>query len=139
MVEGDIDWGLVTQMQENLKELEAKHAEKAKIFNPKQLVKNAKAVRELHDEELGTVRYVLLSYNELNEIIEKHTENKDRSIAFLHKQLAPANPGLTEEDVRAMPYEVVVRLLTKLQTEGSFFQKQKTSPIGSQSTEQPKK
>jgi len=131
----DIDWALVTQMQENLKELEAKKAVKAKIFNPKELVKNAKVIRELHDDELGTVRYVLLNYNELNEIIEKHTENKDRSIALLHRQLGPANPGLTEEDIRAMPYEVVVRLLTKLQNEGSFFPKQKMSPNGSASTQ----
>ena len=36
-------------------------------------------------------------------------------------KLAPASKGLTVDDVRAMPYEVVVRLLVKLQGEGSFF------------------
>jgi len=137
--EGEIDWGLVTEMQEHLKELEKQRDERTKIFNPKELVKNAKVIRELYDEDLGTIRYVLLDYSELSEIIKKYPENQDRSIALLEKQLAPANPDLTFNDIKAMPYEVVVRLLTKLQSEGSFFPKQKISPIGSQSMEQPRK
>jgi hypothetical protein len=139
MGKDDIDWGLVTECQDRLAELEKAKIDRTKVFNPKDLVKNAKVARELYDEDLGMVRYVLLSYKELNEIIEKHKDNKDRSIALLHKQLQPVNPDLTEEDVRAMPYEVVVRLLMKLQNEGSFFPRQKTSPIGSASTEQPRK
>src|SRR5271157_2189660 len=137
--EGEIDWGLVTEMQEHLKELGKQRDERTKIFNPKELVKNAKVIRELYDEDLGTIRYVLLDYSELSEIIKKYPENQDRSIALLEKQLAPANPDLTFNDIKAMPYEVVVRLLTKLQSEGSFFPKQKISPIGSQSMEQPRK
>jgi hypothetical protein len=35
---------------------------------------------------------------------------------------------LTVDDVRAMPYEVVVRLLVKLQGEGSFFYRKPQDP-----------
>jgi hypothetical protein len=123
--EGEIDWARVTEMQQRLEELEAEKRERTKIFNPKELVRKAKQIREIVDEDLGTIRYVLLSYNELIELAEKYKDNRDRSIALLWKQLAPANEGLTFEEVKEMPYEVVVRLLMKLQTQGSFFPQKK--------------
>jgi hypothetical protein len=121
----EIDWDKVTQMEQRLKELEEEKHERTKVFNPKELVRKAREIKEVHDEDLGTIRYVLLSYGELSKIVDEYKENRDRSIALLYRQLAPANEGLTFEDVKAMPYEVVVRLLTKLQTDGSFFPKKK--------------
>jgi hypothetical protein len=133
----NIDWEKASEMEEILNKLEAERLAKVRIFDPKEIVRKAKEVREIVDDDLGTIRYVLLNYDELNEIIEKYKDNKDRSIQLLFKQLAPANEGLKVEDIRKMPYEVVVRLLTKLQTEGSFFQPQQTkSPNGSQTTEE---
>ena len=116
---------------------------RVRVFDPKDVVRKAKAIREVYDEDLGTIRYVLLSYADLNEIMEKYLNNRDRSVQLLFKQLVPANKGLTADDIRAMPYEVVVRLLTKLQGEGSFFQPKppamsKKSKNGSASTEEPK-
>jgi hypothetical protein len=132
-----IDWGKASEMEEALNASEAERLARVRIFDPKEIVRKAKEVREIIDEDLGTIRYVLLNYDELNEIIEKHKDNRDRSIQLLFKQLAPANDGLKVEDIRKMPYEVVVRLLTKLQTEGSFFQPQQTqSQNGSQTTEE---
>jgi hypothetical protein len=132
-----INWEKATKMEEALNASEAERLSRVRIFDPKEIVRKAKEVREIVDEDLGTIRYVLLNYDELNEIIEKHKDNRDRSIQLLFKQLAPANEGLKVEDIRKMPYEVVVRLLTKLQTEGSFFQPQQTqSPNGSQTTEE---
>jgi len=133
----DIDWEKVTEMEERLNQIDREKLARVKIFDPKEIVRKAKEVREIVDEDLGTIRYVLLNYDELNEIVEKHKDNKDRSIQLLFKQLAPANPGLSVDDIKKMPYEVVVRLLTKLQTEGSFFPHQaKPSENGSQSMEE---
>jgi hypothetical protein len=109
-----------------------------RVFDPKELVKQAKAIRVLVDEDLGVIRYTLLTYDELNEIMEKVQDNRERSMHLLWKQLEPANKGLTVEDVRKLPYEVVVRLLMKLQTEGSFFPRRKTLPSGSEKTVEPK-
>lgn len=133
----EIDWGKVREMEARLNQLEEEKRAKARLFDPKDLVKHAKAVREIYDEDLGTIRYVLLNYKDLNEIVEKYPDNKERSIQFLLRQLAPVNKDLTEEDIKALPYEVVVRLLAKLQKEGSFFH-QATSPNGSTSTQEPK-
>ncbi|MGA3192475.1 MAG: hypothetical protein ABSD73_08190 [Candidatus Bathyarchaeia archaeon] len=138
MSENDkIDWGKASEMEEALNAAEAERLARVRIFDPKEIVRKAKEVREIVDEDLGTIRYVLLNYDELNEIIEKCKDNRDRSIQLLFKQLEPVNEGLKVEDIRKMPYEVVVRLLTKLQMEGSFFQRPQTpSPNGSQTTEE---
>jgi len=134
-----IDWARVTEMQERLEEAEKEKLSRVRIFDPKEIVRKAKEIREIVDDDLGTIRYVLLNYDELNEIIEKYKDNKDRSVQLLFKQLGPANEGLKVDDIRKMPYEVVVRLLTKLQTEGSFFPRLQTpSQNGSQSTEEPR-
>jgi hypothetical protein len=124
-------------MENRLEEIERQKLARVRIFDPKELVRKAKEIREVYDEDLGTIRYVLLNYDELNEIVEKYKDNKDRSIQLLFKQLAPASPGLTADDVKKMPYEVVVRLLTKLQKDGSFFPPKK-SENGSESTEEPR-
>jgi hypothetical protein len=134
---GEIDWGKVSEYEQALEGYTAEKLARVKVFDPKEITRKAKQVREIYDEDLGTIRYVLLNYNELNEIIEKYQDNKERSIQLLFKQLIPANPSITVEDIKEMPYEVVVRLLTKLQREGSFFP-QKPSPSGSQRTQKPK-
>jgi hypothetical protein len=136
--EGEIDWAKVTEMQERLNQLEQEKRNRTKIFNPKELVRKAKDVREIQDEDLGTIRYVLLCWNELAEIGEKYKDNRDRSTALLWKQLEPANKGLTFEEVKQMPYEVVVRLLLKLQSDGSFFPKKMPFLNGSVSAEKPR-
>lgn len=132
----EIDWAKATEMENRLKEFEEEKLKRVRVFNPKQIVKRAKEILELYDDDLGLIRYSLLSYNQLQEIIENFKENKDRSMQLLFKMLAPANEGLTVDDIKAMPYEVVVRLLTRLQKEGGFFP-QKQSENGSKSTEQP--
>jgi hypothetical protein len=135
--EEKIDWSYVSEMEQRLDELEREKLQRVKVFNPKELVRRAKDIREISDDDLGVIRYVLLSYDDLNEIIEKYPDNKDRSVQLLFKQLFPANKDLAVEDIHKMPFEVVVRLLTKLQKEGGFFQT-KVSQSGSTSTQEPK-
>ena len=137
MSEKQIDWSKVAEFENAIEEYSLEKLAKVKMFDPKELVRSAKKVREIVDEDLGTIRYVLLTFDDLNEIVEKYKDNKDRSIQLLYRQLAPANKGLTVEDIRQMPYEVVVRLLTKLQSEGSFFPR-KPFKTGSTSTPEPK-
>jgi hypothetical protein len=137
MSEKQIDWSKVAEFENAIEDYSVEKLAKVKLFDPKELVRSAKKVREIYDEDLGTIRYVLLSFDDLNEIVEKYKDNKDRSIQLLFKQLAPASKGLTVEDIRQMPYEVIVRLLTKLQSQGSFFPL-KPSKNGSTSTPEPK-
>jgi len=136
---GEIDWAKITAMQKEVDVYTEEKLKKALVFDPKDIVRKAKMIREIYDEDLGTIRYTMLSYNDLQEIVAKHADNQERSVQILFRQLAVASPGLTVNDVRAMPYEVVVRLLTKLQGEGSFFYRKpqatpQTSKTGSTST-----
>jgi hypothetical protein len=127
MSDQQIDWSKAAEFEKHLEEISAEKLKRVRVFDPKDVVRKAKAIREVYDEDLGTIRYVLLSYADLNEIMEKYPNNRDRSVQLLFKQLVPANKGLTADDIRAMPYEVVVRLLMKLQGEGSFFPPKPTS------------
>lgn len=95
--------------------------QRALLFDPQDIVRKAKDIREVFDKDLKTIRYVHLSYDELIELTDKCKDDRERSLQLLLRQLGPANPGLTEQDIRKMPYEVVVRLLLLLQGEGSFF------------------
>lgn len=133
----EINWGKVAEYEQALDGYTTEKLARVKVFDPREIVRKAGAIREIVDEDLGTIRYVLLSYNDLNEIIEKYKDNKDRSAQLLFRQMAPANPDLKVTDIGAMPYEVVIRLLTKLQGEGSFFPR-KPSQSGSTSTQAPK-
>jgi hypothetical protein len=136
----EIDWIKVTQMQEEMDKAEKEKLSRVRIFDPKELIKKAKEIREIYDEDLGTIRYVHLDWKELREIMKKHEDNTDRSIEALYRQLAPANPGLTKEDVEKLPYEVISRLIIKIQKDGAFFPAKQSSKSesGSASTEQPK-
>jgi hypothetical protein len=121
MSEKEIDWAKMDSVIQAANNFTEEKLKKALIFDPKDIVRKAKMIREVYDEDLGTIHYTMLSYNDLQEIVAKHADNQERSVQILFKQLVKASPGLTVEDVRAMPYEVVVRLLVKLQGEGSFF------------------
>src|SRR5665648_566812 len=118
---GEIDWGKMDSVIQAANNFTEEKLKRALVFDPKDIVRKAKMIREVYDEDLGTIRYAMLSYNDLQEIVAKHADNQERSVQILFRQLAPASKGLTVDDVRAMPYEVVVRLLVKLQGEGSFF------------------
>ncbi len=132
----EIDWEKVAEMQQSLDAFEAEKRERTKIFNPIEISRKAKEIREVHDEDLGTIRFVLLTYDDVIEIFDKYKDNRDRSMQILFKQLEPANPELKIEDVRRMPYEAVVRLITLLQTDGSFFPHKRPLPNGLTLTQQ---
>jgi hypothetical protein len=117
----EIDWAKITKLQNAAIEYTEENLKKALVFDPKDVACKAKMIREVYDEDLGTIRFAMLSYSDLQEIVAKHADNQERSVQILFRQLAPASKGLTVDDVRSMPYEVVVRLLVKLQGEGSFF------------------
>lgn len=134
--ENPINWGKVTELQNALDDFVAQERVNVKVFNPKELSARIKDLREIFDEDLGRIQYVVLSWAEANEIVDAHKgDTKEIAIQMLFKQLAPATHGLTVEDVRHMPYEVIARLINKLQTEGSFFQPKKNLSRGLPLTE----
>jgi hypothetical protein len=120
-MESEIDWKKVSEYQQALDDSEKRRRERVKIFNPKEVLVAASRIREIEDEDLGLIRYVVLSFDKLNEITTKFQDNRERSIYILYAQLAPANPDLTVEDIKNMPYEVVAKLLLILQGRGSFL------------------
>jgi hypothetical protein len=123
----------------------------AKRFNPLEILKSTKEIRGVVDEELGEIRYVFLSSKDFLEISAKYPAAKHPdflehntliNLEIVFRQLAPANPGLTLEDVKALPNEVNARLKELLQGgKASFFPPKQPTPkssTGSPATPKPK-
>jgi hypothetical protein len=110
-------------------------AASAKLFDPKSITRKAKGIHEVYDADLGTIRYTYLTYDDLMEIGEMRDPitkqplgTKERSIQILLKQLATTYPSLSVDELKAWPFEVVTKLLVKLQGEGSFFHRKPQVP-----------
>jgi hypothetical protein len=107
------------QYRQKLEEYEAEQAAKAKLFNPQELVKEAKTLRQKHHPKLGLVNYGVLTIDELFDL-DKITEKDERSKAMLWMMLRKAYPDLTKEDVGRFPGVKAAELL-KLMTQDADF------------------
>jgi len=125
----------VEEYKRKLEQHEAKQAEKAKLFDPKDLLRNAGEIREVVHPELGVVRYGVLTVGDLLEI-NKAESNEKRSLLMLWKMLQKATPDLTAEEVERLPMDVAAALLTALTKEAGFLTQ--TSQAGSPQTQKPK-
>lgn len=114
--------GNVQEYAEKLDEYDKKKRLKAKVFNPKDVVKTAKAVLSIEDPELGAIKYGILSMNDLLEIGIQAKSNEDRSVMILYRMLKKGYPDLTEDDVRNLPMDTATKLLTVLTQNSGFLQ-----------------
>jgi hypothetical protein len=124
----NIDWSLLDSAVKASTEFTEEKLRKALVFDPKNITRKAKGIKEVYDADLGTIRYTYLTYDELMEIGEMQDpttkqpiNNKERSLQILLKQLKTAYPTLSIDELRIWPFEAVTKLLMKLQGEGSFF------------------
>lgn len=124
----NIDWAKFTKIENAKAAYTEEKLKHALVFDPKNITRKAKGIHEVYDEDLGTIRYTYLTYDELMEIGEMQDPktkqpigNKERSVQILLKQLATTYPSLSVDELKAWPFEAVTKLLMKLQGEGSFF------------------
>ena len=52
----EIDWAKITKLQDAANEYTEEKLKKALVFDPKDLACKAKMIREVYDEDLGTIR-----------------------------------------------------------------------------------
>jgi hypothetical protein len=103
---------------------QAERLKQARKFNPKEILAKANQPRTIYDEDLGCISYLYLSDEDLTGItMMKDLTDHERALHILSKQLV--DPKVTVDELKKMPYEVVVRLIMCLQGEGSFFFKPK--------------
>jgi len=117
--------GNVEEYKRELEQYEQEKHAKAKLFNPKELVAKAREIQTVEDPEHGTIRYGILTMQDLLEINSTCKTNEDRSLQILYHMLKKAYPDLTLEEVRDMPMEDAAHLLTLLSEKAGFLQAKK--------------
>ena len=116
--------GNLEEMAKKLEKFEREMTEKAKAFNPKELVKSSKEIRQMEIEGVGVVRYGVLTLADMLEL-NKAESNEERSFKILWLMLRKAYPELTLEDVKAFPMDVAAKILTALTVDLGFLAPQK--------------
>ncbi len=111
----------VEEYKRKLEEYEAKQAEAAKLFNPKELARKASEIRTVKHPELGEIRYGVLVYGDFAELVKYGESREQMTITMLWLMLRKAYPDLTREDVANMPFDVATKLLTLLLQDSAFL------------------
>jgi hypothetical protein len=128
-----VDWEKATEYMHTLEEENKRRLERAKVFNPKDLVRDSRELRVAIDQDTGNVIYYgPLVFADLLEINQAQS-NEEKSILILYKMLKKAYKDLTVDDVKAFPLDAVTRLLKLIAGPGGFFQTPKQSRSGSES------
>jgi hypothetical protein len=109
----------------------ARMRERLGKFNINEVLRQAKDLRSVFVDGLGEVRYVLLSEADISEIAKKYPDDaRERNLQALFKSLAAADPEVTIEKLRALPYDVS-RVLQETVLNASFLPAKKTLKPGS--------
>jgi hypothetical protein len=122
--------GNVEEYKKALEEYEKKQQKKAKLFNPKALVAKAREIQTIEDPEHGTIKYGILTMQDLLEINSTCKTNEERSVQILYRMLKKAYPDFTLEEVRDMPMEDAAYLLSLLSEKAGFLQPKTASMNG---------
>ncbi len=109
---------------------EARLRERLGKFNINEVLQQAKDLRSVFVDGLGEVRYVLLSEADISEIAKKYPDDaRERNLQALFRSMAAADPDVTLEKLRALPYDVS-RVLQETVLNASFLPQRKTSKPG---------
>ena len=120
------------RIQRKAQEYEARLRERLGKFSIDEVLRQAKDLRSVFVEGLGEVRYVLLTEADISEVAKKYPDDaRERNLQALLRSMAAADPEITIEKLRALPYDVS-RVLQETVLNASFLPQRKTSKPGSQ-------
>jgi len=122
------------ELLRRIAEADAEEEKNAKLFDPADLLKSVKAIRQKKIPGVGLVNYGVLSFDELLTIGKTEDKNEQAKIT-LFMMLSKAYPEIKKEDIGKYPGTKVIRLLELLKgSDDNFLLAQKTSPSGSKQT-----
>lgn len=118
------------RLTQSYREYEARLRERLGKFSIDEVLRQAKDVRSVFVEGLGEVRYVLLSESDISELARKYPDDpRERNLQALFRSMSTADPQVTVEKLRALPYDVS-RTLQETVLNASFLPQRKTSKPG---------
>jgi hypothetical protein len=111
-------------MEEKLQKMmdadDAVDVAKGKLFDPRDLLLEAKAIRQKYHKKLGLVNYTVLTFDEIIGVTKIEDKNES-SKTMLWMMLNKAYPNLQKEDVGKFPGTKVADLLTLLTKDEDFL------------------
>jgi hypothetical protein len=125
----EIDWKKVDEFMQRADDYDEEVKKKARLFDPKELLKKAQKIRKIEDPELGIICYGTLVSEDLVEINREKT-NEEKGFVMLWIALRKAYPDITLEDVKAFELTDFTKLMKAIFGGQVFFQQAKTSPSG---------
>lgn len=119
------------RLQRKAQEYEAKLREHLGKFDINEVLRQAKDLRSVFVESLGEVRFVLLTEADISDVARRFPDDaRERNVQALFRSMAAADPEITLERLRALPYDVS-RVLQETVLNASFLPAKKTSQTGS--------
>ena len=92
--------------------------DKVKRFNPKQVL--GKKIHTVNDEVLGEVQFGDLTIGDAFEI-NKMQGDQEKGLTILYLMLKKAEPSLTWNEMKEMPFDIANRLLDIIGKQASFL------------------
>jgi hypothetical protein len=127
---GEIDWEKVEEFQERADAYDELLKKKARLFDPKELLKKTEKIRKVEDPDFGIICYGPILSDDLTEINKEKT-NEEKGLVMLWIALRKAYPELTLEDVKAFELKDYTKLMKAIFGDAvNFFPTQKQSPSG---------
>lgn len=110
----------VAEYQKVLEADDAEDAAKGKLFDPRELLLEAKAMRQKYHKRLGLVNYSVLTFDDMLSL-GAITDKSESSKTMLWMMLRKAYPDLRKEDVGMFPGTKVAELLTLVTKDEGFL------------------
>jgi len=102
------------EYKQKLEKHRAVKAEKAKLFNPNDVLVDSSRVKRVYVEAIDrTVEYGPLTLADMEDITQAKTD-QERAITMLWKMLAKADPDWTLEKVKQLPLTVATAILAEI-------------------------
>jgi hypothetical protein len=110
----------VAEYQKVLEADDAEDVAKGKLFDPRELLLEAKAMRQKYHKRLGLVNYSVLTFDDMLSL-GAITDKSESSKTMLWMMLRKAYPDLRKEDVGMFPGTKVAELLTLVTRDEGFL------------------
>ncbi|MCJ7559187.1 hypothetical protein MUO79_01035 [Candidatus Bathyarchaeota archaeon] len=123
------------KLQKMMDEDDAVDVAQGKLFDPRDLLLEAKSLHQKYHKRLGLVNYNVLSFDEIVDLGAIKNAN-ERSKTMLWMMLHKAYPDLKKEDIGKLPGVKVAKLLTLITKDEDFLPPEtlKPSQSGSKTT-----
>jgi hypothetical protein len=101
---------------------------KQRKFNHAKIIRESRCIKTILDPDLGLIRYVTLKHGDMAEIMKKYQDPMERGFQMVFRMLRPTNPGLMEQDILDLPFDVVCRLMTVLAPKNGYLPTNQPKP-----------